>query len=184
MTGWLKVSGNLSTYFTRNSPESVFVPSGTFRHDSSCCLLPINTCFQFPYVLEQQSIEGRVFSDFSTSKVSASGGTGSRTGSSVAYTLTVNLKPAPELVIKAGQKKCFTFFEIGARCFSAPLIVLSDKLVEKSIESYTVTLHYQNNLLLIVLIVLLIGAVLIYTNRGKIRKTLNPVRKNIEGTKK
>ena len=34
VTGWLRVSGNLSTYFTVNAPETVFVPSGTFRYDS------------------------------------------------------------------------------------------------------------------------------------------------------
>ena len=169
VSGWLRVEGNLSEFFIGNEPETVFVPSGTFRYSSSCCLLPIDACFEFPYVLETQKISGRVFSDFKTGEVSSSSGTGSKTGSSVAYTLSVNLKPAPYLELKAGQKKCFDFYEIGEQCFRAPFLVFSDRTVEKTIEGYTATFLYKNNLIVLVIALVLLCGVLIYLNKESLK---------------
>jgi hypothetical protein len=85
LTGWLEVSGGLDQFFTRNNPESVFVPSGVFRYNSSCCLLPIEICFEFPYVLTRTSFTGRIYSAFTKGEQAVLSGTGSSTGSSVAY---------------------------------------------------------------------------------------------------
>ena len=149
VTGWLDMSGELSEYFVRNNPTEVFVPSGTFRYNSSCCLIPIRGCFIFPYTLEKTKFEGKVFSAFRKGSVDSVGGTGSATGSSVAYSLTININPPKTIVLNAGQKKCFEFYEVGEKCFSAPLIVLSDKLVELDVEGHMITFVYKNNLFLI-----------------------------------
>lgn len=92
VTGWIEIEGELSEYFIGNEPEELFVPSGTFRYNSSCCLLPMNVCFKFPYVPEDTYFTGKVSANFRADGRRTSG-TGSATGSSVAYTLKVHIKP-------------------------------------------------------------------------------------------
>ena len=162
VTGWIKIEGDLSEYFIGNEPETVFVPSGTFRYNSSCCLLPIHACFKFPYVLDDTNFVGRVSSDFSRSGAQATGGTGSATGSSVAYTLTAHIKPFTQAIFSAGQKRCFDIYEVGEQCFSAPWIVFSDTTEEVEIEGNTITFTYKNNRSLLITIALLLAAALYY----------------------
>lgn len=183
VTGWLEVEGNLSEFFTRNKPEDVFVPSGVFRYNSSCCLLPIELCFKFPYVLKTESFKARVVSAYNTGRDRISGGTGSQVGSSVAYTLTVNLNPAKEISLSAGQTKCVNFYEIGEECFSAPWIVLSDTIVEAVVGGHTVTLAYKNNVLFIVLTLMVIAGLLAYYYRVPLLNQLIKLRKDMGKTK-
>jgi|GEM_PF-5225445 len=158
VTGWIEVGGDLEKYFVGNEPEEVFVPSGTFRYNASCCLLPIYACFKFPYVLNDTYFTGRVSSAFRVGESRRVGGTGSATGSSVAYTLTVHIMPLTELVFRAGETKCLDIYGVGKRCFSAPWVVLSDTTEKVNIEGHEVMFIYKNNLAVILLVVALVAA--------------------------
>jgi len=150
VTGWLRVDGELEKYFVTNKPERVFVPSGTFRYNSTCCLIPIEACFKFPWVLKERNFTGRIYAVYTTGKVFQ--GTGSATGSSVAYSLTVRLHPKKYIELNAGEKKCIEFYEIGKKCFEAPYFILSDYEEKIQIEGYEINLRYRNNLIIICLI--------------------------------
>lgn len=165
VTGWIDVEGDLAEYFIGNEPEQVFVPSGTFRYNSSCCLLPIYACFKFPYVLEDTNFVGKVSSDFTRSGAQSSGGTGSATGSSVAYTLTAHIKPFTKATFSAGQKRCFDIYQVGERCFSAPWIVFSDTTEEVEIEDHTITFTYENNRIMLIVIALLVAGGVYYVKK-------------------
>jgi hypothetical protein len=180
VTGWLVVSDELADYFTRNSPESVFVPSGTFRYNSSCCLLPIWACFQFPYTLEKTSFVGRVSSAFTTGGGEGAGGTGSATGSSVSYSLTINVLPLTELDLTPGETRCIDIFQIGQRCFSSPIFVPFDFSEGTMIDGHTITLNHSNNmsvvvLVVVVLLLLIVGIYIYHFNPGLLKK----IRKNL-----
>lgn len=162
VTGWIKVEGDLAPYFLGNEPETVFVSSGTFRYNSSCCLLPIYACFEFPYVLEDTYFSGKVSSDFTRSGAQAASGTGSATGSSVAYTLTAHIKPFTEATFSAGQKKCFDIYLVGERCFSAPWIVFSDTTEQVYVEGHAITFTYKNNRIMLAVVVLLVAGGIYY----------------------
>ena len=126
--------------------------------------------------LEKISFEGKVFSAFRKGTVSSVGGTGSATGSSVAYSLTVNINPPKEIVLNAGQKKCFEFYEVGEKCFSAPLIILSDKIIELDVEGHMLTFVYKNNLFLILGLLSLL--IIISFNYGKVpQKIIKKIKK-------
>jgi hypothetical protein len=153
VTGWLVVEGDLAKYFTRNDPEKVFVPSGTFRYNVSCCLLPIYACFKFPYTLTKQSFNGTVRSAFTVTNQPTLVGTGSATGSSVAYSLTINILPPDFIELKAGENKCIDFYEVGKKCFSAPWFVFSDYEETKNIEGFSLKFKYKNNLIFILCVV-------------------------------
>lgn len=174
LTGWLEVSGDLEQFFVRNNPETVFVPSGIFRYNNSCCLLPIEICFEFPYVLDRTAFTGRIYSAFTKSGQTGPSGTGSSTGSSVAYSLTVNIDPPGLIEVNGGTRKCIDFYNHGVECFSAPLIVLSDRTVEQIVGDTTLTILYKNNLLAVVLIAAAVVLVLFNTGFFKsiFRKTL------------
>jgi hypothetical protein len=148
----LVAEGNLSTYFTRNDPEEVFVPSGTFRYNSTCCLIPIYICFKFPYTLEKTSFDGIIRGVY-TANLTSTGAMGSVTGSSVAYKLTINILPPDYIELKAGEKKCINFYKIGEKCFSAPYFVFQDYEEIKEINGYKLKFKYRNNLLICVLII-------------------------------
>ena len=170
VTGWLVIEGELEEFFTGNEPEEVFVPSGTFRYNSSCCLIPIYACFDFPYVLDTETFSGKVFSGFNTGSERRTGVTGSQTGSSVAYTLTVNVHPADMIVLNAGEKKCIDFYGFGEHCFSAPLVVLSDTAAEEIVGGHTVELLYKNNLKVLIGALALVAAFFIYRYRKELKK--------------
>jgi len=155
VTGWLVVEGDLAKYFMRNEPEKVFVPSGTFRYNSTCCLLPIYACFKFPYVLNKTTIEGKVRSAYVAGRPEFTG-SGSATGSSVAYSLKINLLPPKEIILNAGETKCIEFLELGKKCFSAPWIVFSDYEEVKSVEGYPLKFKYKNNLIIWVSIIFIV----------------------------
>jgi len=183
VTGWLEIEGNLSDFFTRNKPEEVFVPSGTFRYNSSCCLFPIELCFKFPYVLKTEKFKARVVSAYNTGDERTIGGTGSSVGSSVAYTLIVSVNPAKEITLNAGQTKCIEFYDVGEECFSAPWIVLSDITTEAIVGGYTVTLAYNSNLIFIVSTLVVIAGLLIYYYRGPLLSQFRKLVKNMRKTK-
>ena len=183
VTGWLEIEGNLSDFFTRNKPEDVFVPSGTFRYNSSCCLLPIELCFKFPYVLKTEKFEARVVSAYNTGEERTVGGTGSSVGSSVAYTLTVSIHPVKEILLGAGRTKCIDFYGIGEECFSAPWIVLYDTTVESVVGGHMVTLTYKSNLPFIVITLVAVLGLLSYYYRGPLIKRFNKLIKNMRKTK-
>jgi len=149
----LVAEGNLSTYFTRNDPEEVFVPSGTFRYNSTCCLIPIYICFKFPYTLEKTSFDGIIRGVY-TANLTSTGAMGSVTGSSVAYKLTINILPPDYIELKAGEKKCINFYKIGEKCFSAPYFVFRDYEEIKEIDGYKLKFKYRNNLIICLIIVL------------------------------
>lgn len=160
-TGWLVVTEELGRFHTHNEPETLFVPSGTFRYNSSCCLLEIDACFKLPYVFEQTRIHGKVTSAFTATKKPETQITGSATGSTVAYGLDIDVKPTTELWIKANEKKCFNYYttmnvtSYGVSngnnlylpqessmyrdnqifyCFKAPFFVIFDKRQEIGLE--------------------------------------------------
>jgi hypothetical protein len=149
VVAWLSIEGDLSNYFTRNEPKEVFVPSGTFRYNATCCLIPIYACFKFPYVLEKTSFEGIVHGVY-RGNVTTSGGASSITGSSVAYGLTINILPPDFIELKAGESKCIEFYKVGRKCFSAPWFVFSDYEEIKSIDGYSLKFKYKNNLIFII----------------------------------
>jgi len=165
VTGWIEIEGNLSQYFIENQPESLLVPSGTFRYNNSCCLLPIYACFKFPYVLDDTRFVGKVFSKYAVGDRTRNGVTGSSTGSSVAYTLTAHIKPFTEAAFSAGQTRCFDIYGVGESCFSAPWIVLSDTTEEVDIDGHKVTFTYENNRLMLAAVVLLVAAAIYYYKR-------------------
>jgi hypothetical protein len=161
VVAWLNVEGDLSNYFTRNDPEEVFVPSGTFRYNATCCLIPIYACFKFPYVLEKASFEGIVRGVYK-GNVTTSGGASSVTGSSVAYSLTINILPPDFIELKAGESKCIEFYKIGKKCFSAPWIILSDYEEIKNIDGYSLKFKYKNNLIIWVSIIFIVCLLLVF----------------------
>lgn len=160
VTGWIVVDGELSNYFSRNKPENVFVPSGTFRYNSSCCLLPIEACFKFPYMLNRTTFVGKISSAFTRTDKPILAGTGSATGSSVAYKLTLFIDPPEFIELNAMERKCLKFYiginETEEHCFSAPLFVLSDTESSATIRGSTIKLIYKNNLIVCVSIVLVL----------------------------
>lgn len=161
VTGWLVVDGELKKFFLYNEPKEVFVPSGTFRYNSSCCLIPIKACFKFPYVLEDREFKGRVSSAFRVEDQKRPSGTGSAVGFSVAFGLTVKIKALKELVLKPGETKCIEIYEVGERCFKAPFFLFNDKVEYVEIDGHKIKLIYQNNrLILCVLICFVVGLLL------------------------
>lgn len=108
VTGWIVVEGNLQKFFLRNNPETLFVPSGTFRYNSSCCLLPMDVCFKFPHFYNGFTATSKVYSAYSRGEVQVTQ-TGSAVGTSVAYSLTINVKePNPQLGLF--QMSCMNFY--------------------------------------------------------------------------
>jgi hypothetical protein len=172
VTGWIEVSGNISQFFTGNEPEEVFVPSGTFRYNSSCCLLPIRACFDMPNTLEDRRFTGKVFSAFRTGSSRGPSGTGSATGSSVAYTLTLHVRPLRAVELSAGQTKCFEFYGGQEACLSAPWVVWSDTSEDVEIDGHTVTVHYANNKTVLTVLAVLLVAAAAYNYRRELRGIL------------
>jgi len=176
VTGWLVVGGDLENYFVGNNPKDVFVPSGTFRYNSSCCLLPIFACFKFPYVLNTTSFSGTVSSAYiATGKPSPGiSGTGSIVGSSVTYSLTLYIKQVEEINLNAGENKCIEFYQIGEKCFSAPWIIFSDYSENKTIDGHILKFNYKNNLILIICLIGIFSAlfffVVYYLRRRRSRR--------------
>ena len=162
VTGWLVVGGDLEKYFTRNDPKELFVPSGTFRYNSSCCLLPIYACFKFPYTLEKTSFNGTIHSAFRITEQPTLAGTGSATGSSVAYSLTINILPPDFIELSAGENKCIDFYGVGKKCFSAPWLILSDYEEKKDIGGYSINLKYKNNLIIWISIIFIVCSLLVF----------------------
>jgi len=185
VTAWIVVDGDLSRFHTRNEPEQIFVPSGTFRYNSSCCLLRTDACFTLPYVFKDTRIEGRVSSAFTrTSKPTTQ--VISATGSSVAYTLSIDVKPVTELYMNANEEKCFEFYldenvssygvnnangmylpekstfedKMLTYCFKAPFFIIFDKTYQVGLEVNDIN---QGNVNIIVKRnnILIIGAVVI-----------------------
>lgn len=157
VTAWIVTEGDLANYFTKNRPNELFVPSGTFRYNSSCCLLPIEACFKFPYVLEETAFAGKVRSAYGAADRPGMSSTGSATGSSVSYSLIINIRPAKEVVLDAGETKCFDFYKVGKKCFSAPRFVLADATEVVDVDGHKITLSYKNNS---TIIYLLAGAII------------------------
>lgn len=108
-TGWIKVSGNLSQFHAYNNPETLFVPSGTWRYNNTCCLLRMDTCFQIPYVFNETPIDGKVTVAF-TVTAQPTTVTGSAVTSTSAYNLILNIKPIFEVMMKPSEKKCFNYY--------------------------------------------------------------------------
>lgn len=177
LTAWIVVSGDLENYYTRNDPEKIFVPSGTFRYNSSCCLLKMDVCFKFPYAFENTKISGKVSSKYVQSEEHVVTAVGSAVGSSVAYTLDIIITPASFIEIGAGKTKCVEFFDYGEACFKAPLIVFSDTLKNQTLENgQTVTLKYKNNRMLIIIaivsfVVILLICIGVIKSRSKSKET-------------
>jgi len=160
-TAWLVVEGELEKYFVENKPKEVFVPSGTFRYNASCCLIPIYACFKFPWVLNKTSFEGTVRGAYRTVYSGELAGTGSATGSSVAFKLTINIWPPKFIELRAGETKCINFYKVGEKCFSAPWIILKDYEEEKNVDGATLKIVYRNNLIVIIGLVGLVIVVIL-----------------------
>jgi len=146
VTAWIVVKDELSKFWSHNVPEEVEVPSGTFRYNSTCCLIPIKVCFQLPYVLELTPIKGRVFSAFRWERPEVP--LGSVTGTSVAYSLEIRIRPITSLNLNPRQEKCLDFYldgKIEERCFKAPWLVFSDYSELVELNGKNLRLNYKNN---------------------------------------
>jgi hypothetical protein len=76
----------------------------------------------------------------------------------------VNIDPPGLIEVRGGTRKCLDFYGYGEACFSAPLIVLSDRMMEQMVGDTSLTILYKNNLLAVVLIAL--AAVFVLFNTG------------------
>lgn len=202
LTAWIVTDGDLGNYFTRNQPEKLFVYSGIFRYNSSCCLLEMDTCFRFPYVLETTIINGRVASAYTKSGTTIQG-TGSAAGSSVAYLLTITINPPTIIELGAGEKRCIDFFVNNTDnryskynpilnetinktfinyCFKSPYIIFKDIEKKEDIGGHKINVKYKNNLLLIILIlgVILIPIIIVVKNLF-FNKKIVTIPKEIDG---
>ncbi|VVB69944.1 Uncharacterised protein [uncultured archaeon] len=118
VTAKLSAGSPLQYFITGTDPSSVYLPSGTFRYNSTCCLIPMQICFQLPYVFDKASLDSNVFATFVLGKadipaiatVSTSNGASIHVGSSVAHHLGFKVTPTDTLILSPLSSQCYKFY--------------------------------------------------------------------------
>lgn len=119
ITAKIDSGGNISYFYSRNIPDGLFVPSGTFYYNNSCCLLPASICFKGPYVFKYTKIKGNVYATFAragtqidTTKTTPAQ-TGVAVGSSISHKLELAVSPVSREILAPGTTACFKYYYEG-----------------------------------------------------------------------